>query len=72
MIWPTEGTNLPIERPAEATSSESVLVRGLEGTLYTNDSATRTLLTWNEESLWILIGGDLSPAEALAIAESLQ
>lgn len=67
-----QGTNLPIERPAEATSSESVLVRGLEGILYTNDAATRTLLTWNEESLWILVGGDLSPAEALAIAESLQ
>ncbi len=58
--------------PAEATSSEPVVVRGLEGTIYTNDEATRTLLAWNDGTLWFLIGGDLSPDQALTVAESLQ
>ena len=67
-----QGANLPIEQPAEATSSESVFVRGVEATLYKNDEGTRTLLAWSEGNLWILIGGDLSPDQALMIAESLQ
>lgn len=67
-----QGTSVPLDAPAEATSSESVIVRGQEGTLFTNDSSTRSLLIWNDGSVWYLVGGDLSPEQALTIAESLQ
>ncbi len=67
-----QGASLPLDVPAEATSSESVVVRGLEGTIYSNDEATRTLLVWNDGTLWFLVGGDLSPDQALTVAESLQ
>ncbi len=67
-----QGVNLPLEVPAEATSSESVLVRGLDGTIHTNDEASRTLLIWNDGNLWFMVGGDLSPEQAMTVAESLQ
>lgn len=67
-----QGAARPIEAPAEATRSETVAVRGVDGKLFTNDAGTRTLLTWPENGVGYLVGGDLSPAEALAIAESLR
>lgn len=67
-----QGANVPLDSPAEATSSQSVVVRGMEGTLFTNDESTRTLLIWNDGNIWYLVGGDLSPEQALTIAESLQ
>jgi hypothetical protein len=63
---------MPLDPPAEATRSETVTVRGIEGRLFTNDTETRSLLAWNEDSISYLIGGDLTPEQALAIAESLQ
>jgi outer membrane lipoprotein-sorting protein len=67
-----QGTSVPQDIPAEATSSDNVIVRGTEGMLHTNDEATRSLLVWQENDEFFLVGGDLSPEQALAVAESLQ
>jgi hypothetical protein len=49
----------------------AVTVRGVQGTIYVDDAGTRTLLSWTEAELRVWVGGDLTPSEALAIAESL-
>ena len=67
-----QGPSMPLDVPAEATSTETVIVRGVEGTLYSNDEDTRALLTWSEGEVSFLVGGDLSAEQAAAIAESLQ
>ena len=67
-----QGPTLPQEAPAEATSSETVTVRGVEGELHTNEDASRSLLIWQEEGAFFMVAGDLSPEQALAVAESLQ
>jgi outer membrane lipoprotein-sorting protein len=67
-----QGYSMPLDVPAEATSTESIDVRNVEGVLYTNDTATRSLLTWIEGGISFAIGGDVSPEQALAVAESLQ
>ncbi|MFL7837829.1 MAG: hypothetical protein ACK2T4_05215 [Candidatus Promineifilaceae bacterium] len=54
-----------------AVDGELVAVRGAEGTLFSNEDGRRTLLTWSEGDVTFWIGGDLTPDEALAIAESL-
>ena len=67
-----QGTAMPMERPAEATSTETITVRGAEATLFTNETNNRTLLTWSEADVFFVIGGDLSAEEATTMAESLQ
>lgn len=67
-----QGPEVPQDVPSEAASSEMVIVRGVEGTLHVNSDATRSLLIWQEEGDFFLIGGDLGPEQALAVAESLQ
>ena len=67
-----QGASVPQDIPAEATTSETVIVRGVEGTLHTNDEATRSLLVWQENNEIFLVGGDLSPEQALTVAGSLQ
>jgi outer membrane lipoprotein-sorting protein len=67
-----QGKGFPIDAPEDATSTEAVTVRGVEGTLFTNDEGTRSLLTWQEGETTFLIGGDVSAEQALVIAESLQ
>jgi hypothetical protein len=67
-----QGPAMPLDPPAEATSSETVTVRGVEGTLFTNDEGNRSLLVWREGELFYLVGGDLGPDQVTAIAESLQ
>jgi len=59
--------------PADAAGT-AVTLRGTEGTLYTlaEADATRTLLTWTENDIQFWIGGDLTPEQAVALAESLQ
>ncbi len=47
-------------------------VRGVEGTLFSNDESSRSLLVWQEGELSFMVGGDVSPEQATAIAESLQ
>lgn len=67
-----QGSSFPLEAPAEASRVETVTVRGMDATLFTNEAATRTLLAWSENGVAFLVGGDLTPEEAAAIAESLQ
>jgi outer membrane lipoprotein-sorting protein len=67
-----QGYSVPSDAPAEATTTESVIVRGVEGTLFTNDEGERSLLVWREGELLFMVGGDVSPEQAIAIAESLQ
>lgn len=67
-----QGTTLPLDPPVEATSNETVIIRGVKANSYTNEDETRSLLAWNEKDIFYLIGGDLSPEQAMAIAESLQ
>ena len=67
-----QGIAMPLDPPAEASISETVIVRGVEAISFTNDAATRSLLTWIEGDNSFLIGGDLTPEQAVAIAESLQ
>jgi hypothetical protein len=67
-----QGKGFPIEAPEDATSNETITVRGVQATLYSNDEGTRTLLTWREGEITFLIGGDISPDQAVTLAESLQ
>jgi len=67
-----QGAAMPLDPPAGATGPETVTVRGIDGTLFTNEEGSRTLLAWSEGELFYVIGGDLSPELALAIAESLK
>ena len=71
-FYVAQGASLPMDPPAEATSSETVTVRGVQGTMYSNEEGNRSLLAWNEGELFLLVGGDVTPDQALAVAESLQ
>ena len=53
-------------------AAEVVTVRGVDGRLFSDESGSRTLLTWVENDVTFWIGGDLTVAQALAVAESLQ
>jgi hypothetical protein len=53
------------------TGGEPVSVRGVTGTLYQDDGGVRTLLTWSEGSVTFWVGGDLTAATAIEIANSL-
>lgn len=67
-----QGPALPIDVPAEATQQETVTVRGTEGILFSDEAGRRSLLTWTEGEFTFWVGGDISPDNALAVAESLQ
>lgn len=54
------------------TGGEAVTVRGLEGMLFAAEDGSRALLNWNENGINVWIGGDLSPEQALELAESLK
>ena len=58
--------------PERDQTGETVSVRGVDGTLYRDENGAQSLLTWTEGDVTYWIGGDLTPAEALALAESLQ
>lgn len=63
--------------PANAVSERgdtgtAVTVRGVEGTLFTNEDDTQALLTWSDGATTFWVGGNLTSAEALTIAESLE
>ena len=71
------GASFTIAQGAEGAAEtpdvdgELVAVRGAEGTIFSNEDGRRTLLTWTEGGVTFWIGGDLTPDESLAIAESL-
>jgi outer membrane lipoprotein-sorting protein len=58
--------------PDREETGEAVTVRGVEGMLYSDESGAQNLLTWTEGDVTFWIGGDLTSAEALALAESLE
>jgi len=62
----------PNERFAPDGDSQTMTVRGVSATLYSDEANARTLLTWTEGETQFWIGGDLTPDEALALAESLE
>lgn len=51
---------------------QTLTLRGVEATLYTDADQNRTLLLWSENGLNYWIGGDLTPEQAIDLAESLQ
>lgn len=58
--------------PERDQPGETVSVRGVDGLLYSDESGAQSLLTWTEGDVTYWIGGSLTPAEALALAESLE
>jgi outer membrane lipoprotein-sorting protein len=54
------------------TETEAVEVRGVVGSMAVDEDGSRVLLTWQETDLVYVIAGDLTPDQALSIAESLQ
>lgn len=53
-------------------AGEPVTVRGVEGSLFSEEDGRRILLTWTEGEITYWIGGSLTAEQALAAAESLQ
>ena len=63
----------PTEVQKEFTSEgEVVEVRGFIGDLVVDGDGSRVLLSWEEGGLAYAIAGDLTPEQAILIAESLQ
>jgi len=63
---------LPDEFSPPTGESQPVELRGTTGQLMAAESGEQVLLTWTEGELFYSVAGDLSPEEALLIAESLQ
>jgi hypothetical protein len=62
---------LPDEFSPPTGESQPVELRGTTGQLMADESGEQVLLTWTEGELFYSVAGDLSPEEALLIAESL-
>jgi outer membrane lipoprotein-sorting protein len=58
--------------PLPDGEGQPVDVRGTSGTLFTDDTGNRTLLTWQEGEVSIWIGGDLTAEQVQALADSLE
>jgi outer membrane lipoprotein-sorting protein len=56
----------------EVLPQESVTVRGQAATLFVDESAGKSLLTWVENGVNITVAGDIGRDEILKVAESLQ
>lgn len=59
------------EAAKPSSESQIVEVRGVEGILYLSEDGDRVLLSWFEGDLFYYIAGDITPDQALTIAESL-
>jgi len=55
-----------------STESQSVEVRGTTGQLFEAENGSQVMLTWTEGGLFYSVAGDLTPEQALSMAESLQ
>jgi hypothetical protein len=64
--------NLTDEFNFPTGEGQTVEVRGTTGQLIEAESGDQVLLTWTAGELFYSVAGDLSPEEALLIAESLQ
>lgn len=68
-----QGAALPehgSERAAQA--ARPVRVRGVTGQLWSDPERGRTVLAWQENGLFVLLSGSLSPESALRVAERLE
>jgi outer membrane lipoprotein-sorting protein len=55
-----------------SSESRSVELRGTTGQLFEAEEGVQVMLTWTEGNLYYVVAGDLTPEQALTIAESLQ
>lgn len=60
------------ETPKPSTEEQAVEVRGEAGSLFVSEDGSRVLLTWSENGVYFYVAGDISPNQALEIAESLK
>ncbi|MCP4361962.1 MAG: hypothetical protein GY796_28460 [Chloroflexi bacterium] len=51
---------------------EAVNVRGVDGMLFASEEGQRALLAWTENGVQFWVGGDLTPEQAMEIAESME
>jgi outer membrane lipoprotein-sorting protein len=58
-------------RPS-SVDGQTVEVRGTTGQLFTAEDGDQVFLTWSEGDLFYSVAGDMTPDQALAVAESLQ
>jgi len=68
-IW--QGVTAPVSI-TEAGVSQQTTVRGHDATLVTDEVQGKTLLSWDENGVLVVVAGDLDPAEASKVAESLK
>ncbi|KAA3642730.1 MAG: DUF4367 domain-containing protein [Chloroflexi bacterium] len=62
----SEETSIP------ADEGQSVELRGTTGQIFESEDGGKVLLAWTEGDLFFSVAGDLTPEQALGIAESLQ
>lgn len=67
-----QGAGGEAEYPTPSDEGRQVIVRGVSGTSYTDESGGRALLAWTEGGVSFWVGGDLTAEQALAVAESLR
>jgi outer membrane lipoprotein-sorting protein len=60
------------EAPKPSTEEQAVEVRGVAGSLFVSEDGDRVLLTWSDGGVFFYVAGDITPDQALAIAESLK
>lgn len=60
------------EMSTTSSDSQSVEVRGTSGQLFESEDGSQVLLTWTDGDLYYVVAGDLTPQQALSVAESLQ
>jgi len=66
----SQGQTDKVKKPS--TKAEEVEVRGGTGSLFVSEEKNMVLLTWSEGELSFYVAGDITPEQALEIAESLK
>ena len=69
-----QGNVQEISEPGDSTAGNgrAIELRGTTGQLFESDDGSQILLTWIEGELVYSVAGDLTPEEAITVAESLQ
>jgi outer membrane lipoprotein-sorting protein len=65
-------SEITTEFQTPSTEGQSIEVRGTTGQIFESEDGNQVLLTWTERDLFFAVAGDLTPEQALSIAESLQ
>jgi outer membrane lipoprotein-sorting protein len=58
--------------PKPSTEEQAVEIRGVAGSLFVSEDGDQVLLTWTEGDMFFYVAGDITPVQALEIAESLK